>query len=134
MKPFQKKTQESEPFTPMEEGDESTEPPSSLVPGVIIVATNLALISLVERFYWATEALILSTPIENGGLGFSPRTIGTFSSFSAIVIGTSQLFIFPRVHDKWGSRSVYILGASASLPAIRVVARDELDREERWER
>ncbi|KAF8344490.1 member of major facilitator superfamily multidrug-resistance, DHA1 sub-family [Amanita rubescens] len=89
---------------------------SLLLPGVIIAATNLAAISLVERFYGSTEALYLSTPIKDGGLGFSPRAIGTYSSFSAIVIGISQLFIFPRMHDKWGSRYVCILGASASLP------------------
>jgi len=117
VKPFQKKPQESEPFVSMGERDESTERPSSLVvPGIIVAATNLAAISLVERFYWSTEALILSTPIKNGGLGLSPRAIGTFSSFSAIVIGASQLFIFPCMHDKLGSRYVYILGASASLP------------------
>jgi len=116
VKPFQKKTQESEPFAPMEAGDESTERPSSLAPGIIIIATNLAAICLVEKFYWATEALFLSTPIKDGGLGLSPHAIGTFSSFSAILIGTSQLFIFPRMHDKWGSSFVFILGASASLP------------------
>jgi len=101
----------------MEEIGESLERPLSfVVPGVIIIATNLAAISLVERFYGSTEALYLSTPIKDGGLSFSPRAIGTYSSFSAIVIGTSQLFIFPRMHDKWGSRCVCILGASASLP------------------
>ncbi|KAF8337854.1 member of major facilitator superfamily multidrug-resistance, DHA1 sub-family [Amanita rubescens] len=116
VKPFQKKTQESEPIASMEEGDESTERPSSLAPGIIIIAINLAAICLVEKFYWATEALFLSTPIKDGGLGLSPRAIGTFSSFSSILIGTSQLFIFPRMHDKWGSGYVFILGASASLP------------------
>ena len=110
VQPYQKKTQEIEPFASTE--DESTERP----PGVIFIATNLAAISLAEKFYWATEALYLSTPIKDGGLGLSPAAIGTFSSISAIVIGTSQLFIFPRMHDKWGSSCLYILGASASLP------------------
>lgn len=86
------------------------------VPKVLIVAANLAAISLVEKSYWGTEALYLSTPIADGGLGLSPRAIGTFGSITAIVIGMSQLFIFPRVHAKWGSRSIYLFGVAASLP------------------
>jgi hypothetical protein len=118
------------------EGNEGTRRPlllrpTILVPGVIIAAINLAAISLVEKFYSATEALFLSTPIKHGGLGFTPPTIGTFSSVSAIVIGASQLFIFPRMHEERGSRYISLLGASATLPRFvlwplvnRVVARD----------
>lgn len=87
-----------------------------LAPKVLIVAANLAAISLVEKSYWGTEALYLSTPIADGGLGLSPRAIGTFGSITAIVIGMSQLFVFPSVHAKWGSRSLYLLGVSASVP------------------
>ncbi|KAF8731569.1 hypothetical protein AX14_004679 [Amanita brunnescens Koide BX004] len=87
-----------------------------LVPTVIIAATNLAATSMLEKFFWGTEALFLSTPVDNGGLGFSPSAIGTFSSFSSILIGASQLFVFPFLNDKWGSRCVVILGVSASIP------------------
>ncbi len=90
--------------------------PTVFAPKVLIVATNLAAISLVEKSYWGTETLYLSTPIADGGLGLSPHAIGTFGSITAIVVGMSQLFIFPRVHGKWGSRSIYLLGVSASLP------------------
>ena len=118
------------------EGNEGTRRPLLLrptifVPGVIIATINLAAISLAEKFYSATEALFLSTPIKHGGLGFTPPTIGTFSSVSAIVIGASQLFIFPRMHEERGSRYISLLGASATLPRFvlwplvnRVVMRD----------
>ena len=85
-------------------------------PGVIIVASNLAAIALVEKFYWGTETLFLSTPIKDGGLGLTPRAIGTFESISSIVIGASQLFIFPRMHEEWGSKYVAVLGVFATLP------------------
>ena len=86
------------------------------VPGIIIAAINLSSIFVLQTFYSETEVLYLSTPIRNGGLGLSPRAIGTVSSISATITGVSQLFIFPRVHDKWGSRSVYVLGLCASVP------------------
>ena len=84
--------------------------------GVFVAAINLATISLVEKFFGGTEALFLSTPIKDGGLGLTPRAIGTFSSVSAIVIGASQLFIFPSMHKEWGSKCVFVLGAFATVP------------------
>jgi len=116
------KTQESEPVDDCDttEEDESTERPSPLraifVPRVIIFAINLAALSLLEKFYWATEALFLSTPIRVGGLGLSPGAIGTFQSYSTLFIGISQLFIFPFMHDRWGSKNIFILGVFATLP------------------
>lgn len=103
-----------------EEGNEGTRRPLLLrtifVPGVMIASTNLAAISLVQKFYGGTEALFLSTPINDGGLGFTPRAIGTLLSISAIVIGATQLFIFPRMYEKRGWRYISLLGAAATLP------------------
>ncbi|KAF8326716.1 member of major facilitator superfamily multidrug-resistance, DHA1 sub-family [Amanita rubescens] len=105
--------------------------PAIFEPKVLVVATNLAAISLVEKSYWGTEALYLSTPIADGGLGLSPSVIGTFGSITAIVVGMSQLLIFPPVHAKWGSRSIYLFGVIASLlrfvlwPVMNWIARVE---------
>jgi hypothetical protein len=112
---FKKKAQKD----PGHVTDGTRGPPSLrtiFVPSVIIVATNLAAMYMVEKFFWATEALFLSTPIRDGGLGLSPRAIGTFSSLSSILIGVSQLFGFPHLHHEWGSRYVCMLGAAASVP------------------
>jgi hypothetical protein len=79
------------------------------VPRVINFATNLVALSLLENFYWSTEALFLD-------LGLSPGAIGTFQSFSSLFIGISQLFIFPYMHDRWGSKKVFIPGVFATLP------------------
>jgi hypothetical protein len=104
----------------VEEGDESTRRPLSLrdlfVPGIVIAAINLSSTYLLQAFYLETEVLYLSTPIRDGGLGFSPRAIGTLSSISATVTGMSQLFIFPHVHEKWGSKKVFVLGLFAFIP------------------
>ena len=115
---FKKKTQQDDGV--MEEGNENDRRPLSLramlVPGIIIAAFNLSSIYLLLTFYLETEVLYLSTPISNGGLGLSSRAIGTFSSIAAAVKGISQLFVFPRMHDKWGSRFVFVLGLSATVP------------------
>ena len=104
----------------MDEGNESARRPLSLraifVPGIIIAALNLSSIYLIQAFYSETEVLYLSTPVKDGGLGLSLRTIGTFASIRSAVMGVSQLFVFPRVHDKWGSKYVFVLGLSASIP------------------
>ena len=86
------------------------------VPGIIIAAINLSSIYLIQAFYSETEVLYLSTPINDGGLGLSLRAIGTCTSIRSAVIGISHLLIFPRVHDKWGSKYVFVLGLSASIP------------------
>ncbi|KAF8325691.1 member of major facilitator superfamily multidrug-resistance, DHA1 sub-family [Amanita rubescens] len=115
---FKKKTQKDKCV--MGEGVESTGSPLSLriifVPGIIVAAINLSSICLLQTFYSETEVLYLSTSIRDGGLGLSPQAIGILSSISSTVTGISQLFIFPRVHDKWGSRYTYVLGLFASVP------------------
>ena len=115
---FKKKTQKDVYVT--EEGGESIRKPllfrTVFLPGVIIAAINLASLSLLQKFFSETEALYLSTPIRDGGLGLSLSAIGTCASIRATVIGLSQLFVFPRMHDKWGSRYIFVLGLSASIP------------------
>ena len=116
---FKKKAREGEDVMP-EEGNDSIRGPlffrTVLLPGVLIAAINLSAISLLQKFYSETEALYLSTPIRDGGLGLSPRAIGTFGSTRATVMGLSHLFVFPRAHDKWGSRYLFVLGICASVP------------------
>ena len=115
---FKKKTQKDVYMT--EEGGESIRGSllfrTVFLPGVIVAAINLAAISLVQKFFSETEALYLSTPIRDGGLGLSLSAIGTCASIRAAVLGSSQLFVFSRLHDKWGSRFLFVLGLSASIP------------------
>ena len=109
---FKKKTQKDVYVT---EGGESMFC-TVFLPGVIIAAINLSAICLLQKFFSETEALYLSTPIRDGGLGLSLSAIGTCVSIRATVVGLSQLFVFPRVHDKWSSRCIFVLGLSASVP------------------
>jgi hypothetical protein len=87
-----------------------------LIPPVIIATINLAALALTDRLYIASEALFLSTPIEDGGLGLSVSAIGTFSSTAGIVVGISQVLFFAPLHAKLGSKYLFILGLSAAIP------------------
>ena len=87
-----------------------------LILPVIIATINLAALALTDRFYLATQALFLSTPIDDGGLALSVSAIGTFSSTSGIVVCISQVLFFAPLHAKLGSKYLFILGLSAAIP------------------
>ena len=87
-----------------------------LIPRVICAAANYAALSLVDIAYRAIQPLFLSTPIELGGLGLSPPEIGQVMSLYGILNGFVQLFVFARVHDRWGSKRVFMFGMMAAIP------------------
>ncbi|KAF8737066.1 hypothetical protein AX14_013516 [Amanita brunnescens Koide BX004] len=116
--------QETEPEDAQEDADEPTPTPTRkpqplraiLIPQVAIATINLAGLALTDRFYIAAQALFLSTPIDDGGLGLSVSAIGTFASASGIVVGISQVALFAPIHARLGSKHLFILGLSAAIP------------------
>lgn len=116
--------QETEPEDAQEDADEPTPTPTRkpqplraiLIPQVAIATINLAGLALTDRFYIAAQALFLSTPIDDGGLGLSVSAIGTFASASGIVVGISQVAFFAPMHARLGSKHLFILGLSAAIP------------------
>ncbi|KAK2459582.1 hypothetical protein APHAL10511_008392 [Amanita phalloides] len=89
-----------------------------LTPKVIAAAVNYATLCMVDKAYYSIHPVFLSTPIPDGGLGLTPRAIGTFSSIVAIITGICQVFIFPRMHDHLGSRNFFIFGILTALPTF----------------
>lgn len=83
---------------------------------VIIAAANYAFLSLLDIAFRALQPLFFSTPVELGGLGFPPSTIGNVMSVFGILNGCFQVFFFARIHDYWGSKRVFIVGIIAFLP------------------
>jgi hypothetical protein len=88
--------------------DETTNKPlplkSLLVFRVIIAGSNYAFVSLVDISFRAIQPLFLSTPIELGGLGLSPFTIGTILSVFGVLNGFCQIFFFPSIHKRGARR------------------------------
>lgn len=100
--------------------NESTDKPlplkSLFVFRVIIAASNYAFLSLVEISFRTTLPLFLSTPIKLGGLDLPPSTIGTILSIFGVLNGFCQIFFFPRLHKRWGSKRVFMAGLAACIP------------------
>ncbi|KAI0749529.1 MFS general substrate transporter [Daedaleopsis nitida] len=59
-----------------------------------------------------------STPIELGGLGMDPATIGVILSLYGIVNGLTQIFLFGKIHDRFGTKRVYMAGIASVLPVF----------------
>ena len=93
---------------------------SLLTPQVLIAAGNYASLCLVDIAFKAIQPVFLSTPIDLGGLGLPPPTIGTLLSVQGVSYGIFQVFFFARIHDRWGSKKVFIAGISGAIPAFLV--------------
>lgn len=91
---------------------------SLLTSRVIIAAGNYAFLSLVDIAFRAIQPLFYSTPIELGGLGMPPSTIGQILSTYGILNGVFQVLFFARIHDYWGSKKVFTIGMASAFPAF----------------
>ena len=60
----------------------------------------------------------MATPIDLGGLGLPPSEIGKFMSMYGVLNGIVQLFVFPRLQERWGSKNVFIAALSCTAPMI----------------
>ena len=96
---------------------------------VVIASANYATLALVEISFRAVHPVFLSTPIEIGGLGLAPPTIGKLLSALGLLNGIFQVCFFARIQDRWGSKRVFIGGlmpstlAFALFPVINTLAR-----------
>ncbi|KII89810.1 hypothetical protein PLICRDRAFT_39984 [Plicaturopsis crispa FD-325 SS-3] len=85
---------------------------------VLIAGGNYATLSLVDIAIRAMQPLFYSTPIELGGLGLPPSTIGAILSVFGILNGVFQIFFFAAIHDRWGTKRVFIAGVLSALPVF----------------
>lgn len=98
---------------------------------VILAAANYALLSLVDISFRGILPVFLSTPIKLGGLGLSPPTIGKLLSVLGGLKCLFQVFFFAKIHDRLGSKKVFLTGLMLSLPAfvlfpvINILARNQ---------
>ncbi|TFK35557.1 member of major facilitator superfamily multidrug-resistance, DHA1 sub-family [Crucibulum laeve] len=91
---------------------------SLLTPRVVIAAANYAFLSLVDISFRAIQPLFFSTPIHLGGLGLPPSTIGNILSVFGVLNGVFQVFFFAQIHDRWGSKKVFIAGIASAFPVF----------------
>ncbi|KAL4072613.1 major facilitator superfamily domain-containing protein [Scleroderma yunnanense] len=100
--------------------DESTPLPlrAVLIPRVFIAAGNYAALSVIEIAFRSVQPLFYSTPIELGGLGMDPASIGNILSVYGLINGSFQIFFFRTLHDRFGSKAIYTAAMLAGIPLI----------------
>ena len=77
--------------------DEKPVPLVSLLTRPVMIISNYAMLALLDMSAMALVPLVWSTPIDLGGLSFSPASIGLWLSGYGCLNGVIQLVFFPRV-------------------------------------
>ncbi|RDX57347.1 MFS general substrate transporter [Lentinus brumalis] len=96
---------------------------------VIWSVANYAALAFLEIAYRAIQPLFFSTPVELGGLGLPPSTIGLILGSFGIMDGIFQALFFARFVERWGPKRVFQVGMSmfvvlfALYPVMNVLAR-----------
>jgi len=83
---------------------------------VLISIANYAMLILLATASVALFPLIWSTPIEFGGLNFSPASIGLLLSLYGCMDGIFQFAVSPHIFDRFGAR--YAFMASIAVCAV----------------
>ena len=78
--------------------------------------SNYASLALLEIAYRAVQPLFLSTPIEFGGLGLPPPTIGLILGSFGVFNGIVQALLFAKLVDRYGPKRIFQFGMSMFVP------------------
>lgn len=96
---------------------------------VIISVANYGLLALFDIAWAAIQPLFYATPIEYGGLGLSPATIGLVLGGLGFSNGIFQGLFFAKFIKRWGIKRVFMTAMTAFMfvfamfPLINLVAR-----------
>ena len=109
------RTFESMDETPMEE-EKPQSLRSLLTRPVVISVANYAVIGLLEMMAAVLIPLVWSTPLEYGGLGMTPASIGVWMAGYGLLNGIFQFVGFPRIVERFGPRRVFLVSISSFFP------------------
>ncbi|KAM6504144.1 Major facilitator superfamily domain containing protein [Amanita muscaria] len=91
---------------------------------VVLSVCNYFCISLMDIAFFSLLPLFMSMPVELGGLGCSPATIGYVLGALGAYIGIVQIALFPKLVRRFGERRIFIMSVltitinSLLLPVI----------------
>ncbi|KAI0364558.1 MFS general substrate transporter [Pilatotrama ljubarskyi] len=83
---------------------------------VLISVANYGVLALVEIAFLALLPLFFATPVELGGLGFDPPTIGLILGTFGLLNGTIQALLFAKLMDIWGPKRMFQQGLLMFVP------------------
>ncbi|KAI0368602.1 MFS general substrate transporter [Pilatotrama ljubarskyi] len=89
---------------------------SVLTRPVLWSVTNYASLAFLEIAYRAIQPLFFSTPVELGGLGLPPSTIGIILGSFGVMDGIFQALYFAKFVSWWGQKRVLQVGMSMFVP------------------
>ena len=89
---------------------------SLLTRPVVISVANYAVIGLLEMMAGVLIPLVWSTPVEFGGLGMTPASIGVWMASYGFLNGVFQFVGFPHIVGRFGPRPVFLVSISSFFP------------------
>ncbi|KAG2344349.1 MFS multidrug-resistance DHA1 sub-family [Suillus weaverae] len=89
-----------------------------LTPKVLVMAANCSTMALLHIALTSILPVFYATPIELGGLSLDPPRIGAILAVSGLANGTSQLFFFSPLHDRFGAGVIHTVGVCAGIPIV----------------
>ncbi|KAM6504175.1 Major facilitator superfamily domain containing protein [Amanita muscaria] len=96
---------------------------------VVLSVCNYFCIALMDIAFMSLLPLLMSTPVELGGLGCSPAIIGYVLGALGAYVGTVQIAFFSKLVRRFGERRIFIMGVltvtinSLLLPVISSITR-----------
>jgi hypothetical protein len=116
--------------TLVEPQDNGVVPFRQLLTGPVLLSiANYGMLAILDISLGALQPLFFSTPIEFGGLGFSPARIGLVLGLFGILNGIFQGIFFARIVNWWGLRRTFMISMLsfvfifALFPVISTLAR-----------
>ncbi|KAJ7650801.1 MFS general substrate transporter [Roridomyces roridus] len=85
-------------------------------PAVVLSVSNYVMIAFLNTSYMALFPLFATMPVEIGGLGLSPPTIGFLFSIYGVITGCVQVFLFAPLVNRFGEKRVFLGGIASCLP------------------
>ncbi|KAJ6468336.1 major facilitator superfamily domain-containing protein [Mycena sanguinolenta] len=83
---------------------------------VVISISNYVALAFLNIVLSALLPLFLATPIEIGGLGLPPKTIGLILATYGAITGLFQVSFFSILVRRFGERRIFLAGLSTCLP------------------
>ncbi|KAI0671692.1 MFS general substrate transporter [Trametes maxima] len=103
--------------TPLAHERSSNKPVRELLTRPVLWSiANYAGLAFLEIAFRAIQPLFFSTPIELGGLGLPPSTIGLILGSFGIMDGVFQALFFAKFVGRWGQKRVFQTGMAMFLP------------------
>ena len=83
---------------------------------VLLSVINYVTLTLVDIAYYTIQPLFFSTPVESGGLGLDPPSIGKILASFGALHGIYQFTCFTRAHSLWGTKRLFVGGLCCAVP------------------